>query len=88
MVQSERPSHKGQNAKYHSSISYGKTVMPNVKVFVTDRQTDGQTDRVITKGHPPIGGALNIDCVDIKYPAPYFATSKQFHCRADISVCS
>ena len=31
----------------------------------TDRQTDGQTDRVITIGHPPSGGALIINQLKI-----------------------
>ena len=33
--------------------------MANVKVFLTDRRTEGRTDRVITIRHPPSGGALN-----------------------------
>ena len=28
----------------------------------TDRQNDRQTDRVITIGHPPSGGALTSNC--------------------------
>ena len=43
------------HAKYESSTSYGAKVMANVKVFA-DGQTDGQTDRVITIGHPPMRG--------------------------------
>ena len=35
-----------------------KKLWPMLKFF--DGQTDGQTDRVITIGHPPSGGALNI----------------------------
>ena len=38
-------------------ISKNKKVTANVKVFLTDRQTDGI---VITIGHPPSGGTINI----------------------------
>ena len=34
-----------------------KKLWPMLK-FLTDRQTEGRTDRVITIGHPPSGGAL------------------------------
>ena len=43
------------HAKYERLISKGKKVMANVKVF--DGQTDRRTDKVITIGHPPSGGA-------------------------------
>ena len=33
--------------------------------FLTDRQTEGQTDRVITIGHPPSGGALNMKALSL-----------------------
>ena len=46
------------HAKYERLISKDKKVMANVKVFLTDRQTDRRMDRVITIGHPPSGGAL------------------------------
>ena len=45
------------HATYERLISKGKKVMANVKVFW---RTDRQTDRVITIGHPPSGGALII----------------------------
>ena len=43
-----------------------KKLWPMLKFFDgqtdrrTDRQTEGRTDRVITIGHPPSGGALTI----------------------------
>ena len=39
-----------------------KKLWPMLKFFdgQTDRMTDWQTDRVITIGHPPSGGAINI----------------------------
>ena len=48
------------HAKYERLISKSKKVTANVKIFdgQTDRMTDWQTDRVITIGHPPSGGAL------------------------------
>ena len=45
------------HAKYERLIAKGKKVMANVKVFW---QTGGQTDRLITIGHTPTGGALQI----------------------------
>ena len=41
----------------------------------TDRQTDGRTDRVITIGHPPSGGALITLFCHLCWPAPAFQRS-------------
>ena len=67
------------HAKYERPISKGKKVMANVKVFwQTDRwtdRTDGPTDRVITIGHPPSGGALITLFCHLCWPAPAFQRS-------------
>ena len=36
---------RNTHAKYERPISKGKKVIANVKVFLTDRRTEGRTDR-------------------------------------------
>jgi hypothetical protein len=41
------------HVKYETPSTYQSKVITKVKVLLTDEQTDKQTDRVITIGHPP-----------------------------------
>jgi hypothetical protein len=53
MVSYEGLARRNTLVKYKSPTTYESKVIIKVKVLLTDGQTERQTDKVITIGHPP-----------------------------------